>query len=104
MGEKEVIEAVLWREYLVYGALFGIADKVAEQLREINPEAFAEVLDYDYPTMHQMILQTRILSAAITNSKVAAASADSGARGFGGGASFGGGGGFSGGGFGGGSR
>ena len=105
MDEKEAIEAVLWQEYLVYGALFGIADKVADQLREINPEAFAEVMDYDYPTMHQLLLQTRILSAAITNSNAAVAAESAGsARGLGGGSSFGGGGGFSGGGFGGGSR
>ena len=105
MGEKEAIEAVLWQEYLVYGALFGIAEKVADQLREINPEAFAEVMDYDYPTMHQLLLQTRILSAAITNSNAAVAAENAGsARGLGGGSSFGGGGGFSGGGFGGGSR
>ena len=105
MDEKEAIEAVLWQEYLVYGALFGIADKVAEQLKEINPEAFAEVMDYDYPTMHQLILQTRILSAAITNSNAAVAAETAGsAQGLGGGSSFGGGGGFSGGGFGGGSR
>ena len=105
MGEKDAIEAVLWQEYLVFGALFGIADKVAEQLKEINPEAFAEVMDYDYPTMHQLLLQTRILSAAITNSNAAVAAENAGsARGLGGGSSFGGGGGFSGGGFGGGSR
>ena len=105
MGEKDAIEAVLWQEYLVFGALFGIADKVADQLREINPEAFAEVMDYDYPTMHQLLLQTRILSAAITNSNAAVAAENAGsARGLGGGSSFGGGGGFSGGGFGGGSR
>lgn len=105
MGEKDAIEAVLWQEYLVFGALFGIADKVAEQLKEINPEAFAEVMDYDYPTMHQLLLQTRILSAAITNSNAAVAAETAGsAQGLGGGSSFGGGGGFSGGGFGGGSR
>lgn len=104
IGEKDTIEVILWQDYLVYGALFGIADRVAEQLKEINPEAFAEVMEYDYPTMQQMILQTRLLSAAITNSRVAVASESSGSRGFGGGASFGGGGGFSGGGFGGGSR
>ena len=86
MGEKDTIEVILWQDYMVYGALFGIADKVAEQLRDINPDLFAEVMDYDYMTMHQLLFQTQS------------------ARGFGGGTSFGGGGGFSGGGFGGGSR
>lgn len=106
MGEKDTIEVILWQDYMVYGALFGIADKVAEQLRDINPDLFAEVMDYDYTTMHQLLFQTRLLSAAITNSKasVAAEAAQRSARGFGGGTSFGGGGGFSGGGFGGGSR
>lgn len=106
MDEKDTIEVILWQDYMVYGALFGIADKVAEQLRDINPDLFAEVMDYDYTTMHQLLFQTRLLSAAITNSKasVAAEAAQQSARGFGGGTSFGGGGGFSGGGFGGGSR
>lgn len=106
MGEKDTIEVILWQDYMVYGALFGIADKVAEQLRDINPDLFAEVMDYDYMTMHQLLFQTRLLSAAITNSRaaVAAEAAQQSARGFGGGTSFGGGGGFSGGGFGGGSR
>lgn len=106
MGEKDTIEVILWQDYMVYGALFGIADKVAEQLRDINPDLFAEVMDYDYTTMHQLLFQTRLLSAAITNSKasVAAEATQQSARGFGGGTSFGGGGGFSGGGFGGGSR
>ena len=106
MGEKDTIEVILWQDYMVYGALFGIADKVAEQLRDINPDLFAEVMDYDYTTMHQLLFQTRLLSAAITNSRasVAAEAAQQSARGFGGGTSFGGGGGFSGGGFGGGSR
>ena len=106
MGEKDTIEVILWQDYMIYGALFGIADKVAEQLRDINPDLFAEVMDYDYMTMHQLLFQTRLLSAAITNSKasVAAEAAQQSARGFGGGTSFGGGGGFSGGGFGGGSR
>lgn len=106
MGEKDTIEVILWQDYMVYGALLGIADKVAEQLRDINPDLFAEVMDYDYTTMHQLLFQTRLLSAAITNSRaaVAAEAAQQSARGFGGGTSFGGGGGFSGGGFGGGSR
>lgn len=30
MKEKDTQEAALWEEYLVFGALFGIADKVAK--------------------------------------------------------------------------
>lgn len=102
--EKESLEAVTWRDYLVFGALLGIADTVAAQLKDINPQAFEQVMTYDYDTMTDVIITTRMLSSAITNASVAHAAGSDGAGGFGGGSSFGGGGGFSGGGFGGGSR
>ena len=102
-GQENARKLVGLKMFLKDFTLMG--DKVAEQLRDISPETFREVMDYDYPTMHDLLFQTRILSLAITNSKAeAAAAASSSARGLGGGASFGGGGGFSGGGFGGGSR
>lgn len=100
--EKETIEAVLWKEYLVYGALYGIAETVAKQLRDINPQLIEEGQDgFDYATLYLILRMNDSLSRSITN-----ASIDSEARagGFGGGTSFGGGGGFSGGGAGGGSR
>ena len=83
----------------------GIADKVAEQLRDIRPELFTEAQEYDYPTLEQVILRSMLLSRAITNSSQAYAAQKAGrSSGLGGGTSFGGGGGFRGGGFGGGSR
>lgn len=100
--EKEAIEAVLWKEYLVYGALYGIAETVAKQLRDINPQLIEEGQEgFDYATLYLILRLNDSLSRSITN-----ASIDSEARsgGFGGGTSFGGGGGFSGGGAGGGSR
>ena len=104
-GEREAAEVSLWKEYLVFGALLGIADKVAEQLRDIRPELFTEAQEYDYPTLEQVILRSMLLSRAITNSSQAYAAQKAGrSSGLGGGTSFGGGGGFRGGGFGGGSR
>ncbi len=102
MKEKETLEAHLWKEYLVYGALYGIADKVAKQLKDINPQLLEQELGYDYPTIYTVINLNNRLSRAITNSQIGQDSGRSG--GFGGGTSFGGGGGFSGGGCGGGSR
>lgn len=100
--EKEAVEAVLWKEYLVFGALYGIAETVAKQLKDINPQLLEqEDGGFDYATLYLILRLNDSLSRSITN-----ASMDAEARtgGFGGGTSFGGGGGFSGGGAGGGSR
>lgn len=106
IDERETSDAVLWQEYLVFASLFGIADKVAAQLKDINPQAFEQQMAYDYDTTRTILYQTRNLSNSITNAqqREAASKAQQASKGFGGGASFGGGGGFSGGGFGGGSR
>lgn len=101
MDEKGAAEAVLWREYLVYGAMFGIADKVARQLRDIDPKAFESAMEYDYGTMRTIIFTSRSLSNSIITS---AMNAGGSVGGLGGHSSFGGGGGFSGGGAGGGGR
>lgn len=103
MKEKDTQEAVLWEEYLVFGALFGIADKVAKQLKDINPELFEQVADCDFDTFSVLIFRSNMLSRAILNSYANYAASQAG-QGLGGQSSFGGGGGFSGGGFGGGSR
>ena len=98
--DKDVIEVHLWKDYLVFGTLFGMADKVAKQLNQLGPEIFAEEVGYDYMTMHTILHTTRNLGYAITNAQISA----NAVQGKGGATSFGGGGGFSGGGFGGGSR
>lgn len=36
--EREAFEAHLWKEYLVYGAVLGVAERVAQQLKEIAPQ------------------------------------------------------------------
>ena len=105
LSERESKEVALWDDYLVFAALMGIADKVYDEFKKINP---------DYISMKQESMNTNIdfvdvLIFANTISYVsnysaisarsAAASAGSGGMG-----SFGGGGGFSGGGSGGGGR
>ena len=37
---KEKVEVHLWQDYLVFATLFGIADKVAKELKDIDPIAF----------------------------------------------------------------
>ena len=105
IGERETPEVTLWQEYMVYGALYGIAEKVASQLKDINPKFLEQVNGYDNDTLGDVILRTRMLSNAITRSNASYAASQAARRGgMGGGTSFGGGGGFSGGGAGGGSR
>lgn len=107
--QRESVEVALWQDYLVYASLFGIADQVAKELKDIDPQAFDEVVLYDYNTFNDVIRMTNHLANTITNARYVPAqttSFPSGGSfgGFGGGASFGGGGGFSGGGHGGGIR
>jgi len=106
MEEKGASEVALWKDYLVFGALFGIAEKVAVQLKEINPEAFKDIMyGNDYQSTYNTIMLTRMMASHITNARMTQQMSSGGARGgFGGASSFGGGGGFHGGGFGGGGR
>lgn len=93
---KEVLEVHLWDEYLMFAYLFGIADKVAKQLKNMYPEVIEQSnIDYDNIVFVSHI-STRTVSAA-SSARSAAQSYSSGGGGFssggGGGGSFGGGGG-----------
>ena len=107
-GERETAEVHLWQDYLVYGSLFGIANRVAKQLKDIDPVLFEQTVVYDYTTLDTVLTMTNSMARAITNAsyiRPSTSHSSSGSwGGFGGGTSFGGGGGFSGGGFGGGAR
>lgn len=101
IDERYANEVALWNDYLVFGALYGIADKVARELKDIDPKVFEQSVYADPITAQQILYMTRQMSTAITNAHVRSGQS---AGGFGGHASFGGGGGFHGGGFGGGAR
>ena len=89
---KEVMDVHLWDEYLMFAYLFGIADKVARQLKNMYPEIMEQV-DIDLDTlMYINYISTNSVSAA-SSARSAANSYSSGGGGF----SSGGGGGFSGG-------
>ena len=94
MKDKEAIEVTLWEEYLMYAQIFGVADKVAKQFKELYPDV---ITDDTYSSMifvHD-ISHTGMVSASTAKSR--AESYSSGGGGFssggGGGGSFGGGGG-----------
>lgn len=44
--ERGIKEMPIWRELLSYAMLFGIADQVAEQMKELYPELSSELTDY----------------------------------------------------------
>ncbi len=98
IDERDVAQVDIWQEYLVYATLFGIADRVIEQLKKIYPDYIEQIDDYS-----RRVSTVRVYHLSMYRSMIAAEqkarSAGSGGR-----ASFGGGGGFSGGGVGGGSR
>lgn len=98
IAEREISETAIWKEYMVYATLFGIAEKVLKQLEKVYPQKIPELESYNRNVIiatgyyHSMYLSSqRAIQARRTS-------------GGGGRASFGGGEGFSGGGSGGGSR
>ena len=106
LDERHVQEVSLWKDYMIYATLFGIADQVIKDMKKINPEYFNmdqvaaqmandTTLPMIYSTLHSGT------SRAVANK----AAREARASGHGGHSSWGGGGGgFSGGGFGGGVR
>ena len=96
INTKEVMEVHLWDEYLMFAYIFGIADKVAKQLKNLYPEVLVNNnIDFDTLIFFYYI-STRSVRAA-SSAKSRAESYSSGGGGFssggGGGGSFGGGGG-----------
>ena len=111
--ERGSIEVALWRDYLVYAALFGIADKVAKEFQKLYPgdfDQFTQTVGMNPSTMYDLMRMSNNISAtAMRNAAAekAARSSSSGSGWSGGGGghfSSGGGGGSFGGSFGGGSR
>lgn len=101
-NERHLSEVALWNDYLVYATLFGIADQVKRDMKQLNPE-YLEMnqitRNLTNNTLVPVLMATTYNSAHSVQSKV-----DSRSSGGGGRSSFGGGGGFSGGGHGGGVR
>ena len=101
MDTKETLEVHIWDEYLMFAYLFGIADKVADQLKKLYPELLEQNQNMDYHTIVMINNFSRTTVSAASTARSNAESYHSGGGGFGvggGGFGAGGGGGFSGGG------
>ena len=98
MKSKEAIEVKLWDEYLMFAYLFGIADKVAKQFKNLYPEIVEEMQanNLDYGTFVYINNLSNSTVHAASAARSAAESYSGGGGGFssggGGGGSFGGGG------------
>lgn len=101
-NERHATEVRLWKEYLVYAELFGIADQVRKDMQQINPEYLRmDEVCRQLNNDRVVPLFTAATLSGIGDVQRAASRASSGGGGW---ASSGGGGGFSGGGSGGGVR
>ena len=101
INTRETLEVHIWDEYLMFAYLFGIADKVAKQLKNLYPELMEQQENMDYTTIMMINNFSTTTVQAASTARSAAEHYSSGGGGFssggGGGGSFGGGG-FSGGG------
>lgn len=91
---KQPLEVKLWKEYLMYAQIFGIASEVANQFKNLYPEILTEMQYFNY-NINDIILLSHFNNTIVTNAKAMNYSAGGGgfSVGGGGGGSFGGGGG-----------
>lgn len=94
MHDKTAIEVKMWKEYLIYAQIFGMAKEVAKEFKDLYPDVISDEMYNDI-----ILINTFSYSGvnAATTAKSRAESYSSGGGGFssggGGGGSFGGGGG-----------
>lgn len=99
ISERGIAELAVWREYMIYAMLFGIAERVSKELEKVYPEHIPEIQEYYGGSV--IIANSYYRSMYTSMQRAMQAQRSSG---LGGSSSIGGGGGFSGGGMGGGSR
>ena len=102
--QRGATEVGLWKDYLVYAQLYGIADKVAAQFKKLYPAEFSQLAQETGMDTRTLIYTMNWTNSMSTKAFTNAAQKAGSISGTGGHTSFGGGGGFSGGGFGGGGR
>ena len=94
MHEKQAIEVKMWRDYLIYAQIFGMAKEVAKEFKDLYPDQISDEM-YNNVILINTFSSTGV--SAATTAKSRAESYSSGGGGFssggGGGGSFGGGGG-----------
>lgn len=82
INEREAKEVALWKDYMVYAQLFGIADKVAEQFKNLYPRYFEEQLNMNEST--NIILINSLANSYVRSAHDAYVASVSAANGHGG--------------------
>ena len=93
--ERGVEETVIWQDYMVYAMLFGIADKVAPQIKQLYPDALPQIEQYERSVIYAASYNRALYNAYVSHQRQQQIVRSAGSGGH---ISFGGGGGFSGGG------
>ncbi len=52
--DRESIEVMLWQEYLMYAQIFGIADKVAKEFKDLYPDVITEEVYSDFEFINNL--------------------------------------------------
>lgn len=102
--EKQPLEVKLWKEYLIFAQIFGIAKEVSTKFKELYPEVIEINNDVEFDNVFVMVNMAQAFSNTMVSVSESARLAENYHSGGGGFSSLGGGGGSFGGGSGGGSR
>ena len=80
-AKRGAIEVTLWEDYLVFAALFGIADRVAKQFEKLYPseyQAFTQTARLDAGvSLYSLMRLTNSISASAMRAALAKKSAES---------------------------
>lgn len=90
--EHGVNETVIWQDYMVYAMLFGIAEKVAPQIKQLYPDAAPQIERYERNIMYAASYNRALTFAYITRAQRSRSSGSGGRTSRGGGRGFSGGG------------
>lgn len=60
VAERGVNEMPIWRDLLSYAMLFGIADRVADQMKELHPDLSSRLTEYSR-SMYTVNAHTHLL-------------------------------------------
>ena len=76
-AKRGAVEVTLWEDYLVFAALFGIADKVAKQFEKLYPSEYKAFTQGSTVPLHSLLTLTNSISASAMRTALARKSAES---------------------------
>lgn len=71
INEREAKEVELWGDYIIYAQLFGIADKVAKQFKNLYPQYFEERFNLDQNQNIDIFVVNNLMNSFIHTAQTA---------------------------------